>query len=479
VAAGLLAAAEAAPTPLTPTLLRTPLGQVGTPVQLALPAVTTPTLPSLPPLTPPTTTAPSPTPSTIVHGAAAPTSTVYTGTGQVTALLPTTVTPAISFYDSTGSVITTVRGQSLQATAGTWTPIAPVVAVAPPGTASAALGLAGSPAGAAIRNATLATSPVAAAPAPVGPLHTAGNQIVDATGAPVVLRGVDFTDLDWSSAPSLSQEPFIQARSWGANVVRVSLVENYLVSGMCGYSSNYSSEVAHVVNWVTSLGMVALLDLHLSSVDCLPIAAQQMPDTNSITFWDELATQYRSNPLVAFNLFNEPHDISDSVWLNGGTAQDFVPYQAIGMQELYNTIRSDDASNLVFLDGNDWGSTVPSALLAGTNLVYSVHAYTCPRNTPPQCSYPSPYDPSGILDPWIPLSANAPVFIGEFGWPSTSDGAYLHNVITYAAARGWGWIAYNWTGPPDTFGLLAQQPASGPWQPSPSGMPVLQDLSGA
>src|SRR5947209_4131460 len=62
-----------------------------------------------------------------------------------------------------------------------------------------------------------------------GPLHTAGNQILDASGNPVHLRGLSRTGLEmsWTGGENLDDHEFDQARAWGANVVRVTLNEDY------------------------------------------------------------------------------------------------------------------------------------------------------------------------------------------------------------------------------------------------------------
>ena len=60
----------------------------------------------------------------------------------------------------------------------------------------------------------------------------------------------------------------------------------------------------------------------------------------AITFWQEVATRYKDNPLVAFDLFNEPH-VPQSVWLDGGTLRPPTgrPSHAAGMQQLYDAVR--------------------------------------------------------------------------------------------------------------------------------------------
>src|SRR5207248_10211570 len=140
----------------------------------------------------------------------------------------------------------------------------------------------------------------------------------------------------------------------------------------------------------------------------------------SITFWKQVAAAYRYNPLVAFDLYNEPHDISADVWKNGGMIRDRftgVFYRAAGMQQMYDAVRSTGAQNLVLVTGNGWGNVPPDSedLLGGNNIVYAAHYYTCPTKPPPalNCKL-DPFDPAPSgqrLDRWTPLSLQQPVMV--------------------------------------------------------------------
>ncbi len=385
----------------------------------------------------------------------------------------TTVTPAIVFVDGASGVVSSVAGQAVLVRAGQWTSLPPTVALAP-AAATSAHGQVVGDGPVRVRHELLLFRRVATPPV-VGPLHTSGNQIVQANGHPVVLHGVDLTALlSPGTTPPVTQEEIESIRAWGANLVRISVGEQLLLPDGCQYDPDYGAKLAQVVRWVTDLGMVALIDLHESEpVLCLGAGDQDMADDpGSVSFWQTVAGTFASNPLVAFDLYNEPHDISDAVWLDGGTATDYLPYQAAGMQELYDAVRSTGARNLVFVSGNDWATEPPSQLVSGRNIVYSVHDYTCPQQAPPACSSPHPYDPATILRQWTALAATVPVFIGEFGWPSAGDGTYNQTLVALARRLGWGWDAFSWnTG---GFGLLAPGSTA---EPNPAGMPILAALA--
>jgi hypothetical protein len=415
--------------------------------------------------------------------------TVYRATASVQSTgVPVLVQPVVGFFDAAGSYLASVWGQGSPVGAGSWTPLAPALGIAPAGTSFVALGLlvySNTPGPAVFMERPALTATAApGATRVVGPLRVAGNRVVQSNGAPVVLRGTELYGLDSSASPStVSATAVAAAWSWGANMMRVALGEQLWLGSSCHYDPGYASAVDRAVQSITQMGMVALLELQDSSLGsgCPPGGPHDMADDpGSTQFWSQVAARYGSNPLVAFDVYNEPHDISDAVWLNGGQATEGLgtTYQAAGMQQLVTAVRATGAQNLIVVSGNNWGNTVPATLVAGTNVVYSVHAYTCPGAAPPACTDPTPTDPSRLLGQWVGVGASFPVMVGEFGWPSTADGTYVRNVIAFATAHGWGWNAFAWVANPP-WGLLASTPATGPYEPSPSGMPVLAALTGA
>ena len=292
------------------------------------------------------------------------------------------------------------------------------------------------------------------------------------------------------SSPTLSPSDTAavdEAKVWGANMVRVALGEQFWLSNSCSFSPAYASAVDELVHQITSLGMVAVLDLHFNTiVPCTAGAPQMMADDpGSVSFWQSVAARYAANPLVAYDLYNEPHDISDAVWLNGGTVvSGVVPFHAAGMQQLYDAVRGTGAQNLVVVSGNNWGNTLPTTRVAGSNVAYGVHDYSCPNAPPPSCATPDPDNASTILASWVQPSASVPVIVSEFGWPGQDTGTFIGNVIAFATSHGWSWNAFAFDGVAP-FGLLTAGPggsggsaAAGAFlEPSASGMPVLAALA--
>ncbi|HZT66374.1 MAG TPA: cellulase family glycosylhydrolase [Acidimicrobiales bacterium] len=395
------------------------------------------------------------------------------------------VAAVLVFYNSAGGAISAAYGQGLSDTTSSWSRLPTVTGLAPQGTTSVALAVDFWQLAAGethyVDTASLAVGGGGAA-AVAGPLHTQGNQIYSSSG-PIVFRGIhrDGTENIPANFPSDTEIGAIH--SWGANFVRVPLSESLWVN-TCSRShpsndTSYPSKVDSEVNSITSRHMVALLDLHESVMSqCGSQGLQPMADAKfAPSFWGAVASRYAKNPLVAFDLYNEPHDISDSVWLNGGSVSyNGVTFQAVGMRSLYNKVRSYAPSSLVFVNGNNWATRPAVTPVSGTNIVNGAHYYTCPTAAPPSCTTPNPYDPSPGLSNWLTVSRTAPVMVTEFGWPSKSDGTYNANVIAYAESHGWGWDAFAWDGTTSgTFDMLAD---TGPYyEPAPSGMPVLNGLA--
>jgi endoglucanase len=353
----------------------------------------------------------------------------------------------------------------------------------------------------------------------VGPLSTSGTQILNGNGQPITLRGVNVEWLDWEpyvwSSPTdtpLDPHNLSNMPNWGANtngtgginVVRVFLGEQYWNPDNCDYISSYEKTVETVVSQITSEGMVALLDLHHNTripcgdpTDINHQAAQQdMADSDSLLFWTSVAETFKSNPLVAFDLYNEPHlyqKLVDGkyvnepavgtsgppdwqVWLDGGQVEDGdLVWTAVGMQQMYDAIRATGATNLIFVDGNDYSNIPPpsTSLVSGNNIVYAEHAYTC-LSLP--CPTGSTNLPSSVNN-WTSFYTQQPTMITEFGYPDTTDGTYNQNVINWAESNRVGWIAYSWYdngGASSGLGFLTDLSSD---DPTASGLPVQTGMS--
>jgi aryl-phospho-beta-D-glucosidase BglC (GH1 family) len=301
-------------------------------------------------------------------------------------------------------------------------------------------------------------------------LHVSGNRLVNASGAQIVLHGVDIagTDTRCVQGRGIFDGPNGQAsitamKAWGINVVRIPLneacwnAEPYVDSAYAG--SRYHAAIDAYVHLLNSNGIVAILDLHLtdglytgnSYGPCWSAEAtcqKPMPDSaESVPFWSSVATVFKGNDAVIFDLFDEPYPdwalptetAAWQCWLNGGascTAGIFYP--VAGMQTLANTIRATGANNVIMLGGL-WYSDNLTELLKyqptdpDHNLVASWHSYsTLPCSTE-----------SCWTSQISPVIAHVPVIVGEMGEFDCAD-VYVNRLMTYLNSESTSYLAWGW-----------------------------------
>jgi endoglucanase len=220
--------------------------------------------------------------------------------------------------------------------------------------------------------------------------------------------------------------------------------------------------VDQMVDSITKRGMIALVDLHTTAAGqaCGTPRLAAMADDYSVTFWTQVANRYKNNPLVAFDLFNEPHDITETIWHDGGMVGGV--WHAVGMQQLYDTVRATGANNLVFIGGYSWAYRIDVALrhpVDGYGIVFSSHIYNPPGTGPL---------PPNIDSVIPPVAASYPVFFGEFG-TTAGTGTYNANVISYAESHGIGWTAWIWDQQPTQYALITDWVS---YNPTAAGQPV-------
>ena len=198
----------------------------------------------------------------------------------------------------------------------------------------------------------------------------AGNQLVDGAGQPVRLLGVNRSGTEyaciqgWGIFDGPSDAASVQAiAAWKTNAVRVPLNEDCWL-GINGVpaaygGANYRAAITNYVSLLNLYGLVAILELHWSAPGTTAATGQQpMPDRDhSPQFWRQVATVYKGNSSVIFDLFNEPYpdgnrDTAEAwrCWRDGGSCAG-IGYQVAGMQELVDAVRGTGATNVIMLGG--------------------------------------------------------------------------------------------------------------------------------
>jgi hypothetical protein len=298
-------------------------------------------------------------------------------------------------------------------------------------------------------------------------LTTRGNRILDAGGRAVIPRGVNRGGLQLTSTGfAMSDADFGTMQRWGASIVRLKISQHFWLDGMCTFDPAYVGRVDAAVSSITRRGMIALVELGRSTQDqwCGGEGMRPLADQLSLVFWREVATRYKANPLVAFDLFNEPHDVTFREWRNGKT---FDTWRGVGMQELYDNVRATGARNLTFVSGTSWGYNLRAVLsmpLDGYGIVYGSHPYCL------ECGGELRSDMDTAI---TPVARLYPVVLTEFGWNQKSA-AYNANVIAWAEARKIGWAVFAWhEWGPEAYGILQSWETG---KPNVAGGPVLVAL---
>ncbi|MDR1218449.1 MAG: glycoside hydrolase family 5 protein [Treponema sp.] len=188
-------------------------------------------------------------------------------------------------------------------------------------------------------------------------------------------KGVNFTE--WFQSPSpqtipftkYTEETFEQAKSLGVDVVRLPLNLHSFTNGVAAGRSAYTLDplflrlLDQAVDWAEKHEMHLILDNH--SFDPVANTPEDIGDI-LIPVWTQMADRYKDrSQYVMYEILNEPHGISDSVW---GEIQG----RAIA------AIRSKDTTHTIIVGGTGYNSI--SALSAipeysDDNLIYTFHFY--------------------------------------------------------------------------------------------------------
>jgi endoglucanase len=256
-------------------------------------------------------------------------------------------------------------------------------------------------------------------------------------------------------------------RAWGANAVRVALNEHCWLginSITPAGGEAYRTAIRDYVDRLNAVGLRVILDLHWNAPgDELQTDQQTMADRDHAPdFWRSVAETFRSNRSVVFDLYNEPHPDDENggdtpaAWAcvrDGGTCPG-VRFEAAGMQELLDAVRSTGARNVVMVAGpqyagqlDQWRDYRPYD--PRRQLAASVHIYF---NTPESPDWSPCFQQSCWEQTIAPLAEHTPVVIGEMGERDCSSGLIDGTTMTppqdslldWADEHGVSYLAWSW-----------------------------------
>ena len=299
-------------------------------------------------------------------------------------------------------------------------------------------------------------------------LHVVGNKLVSADGQQVVLHGVDRSGTEYKCVQDSgifdgpSNAASVDAmKTVGVNAVRVPLNEacwngdSYVNPAYSG--AKYQAAIKSYVKLLNANGMAVILDLHWTNgVYTGPASAcssaeatcqKPMPDAaEAVPFWTSVASTFKGNDSVIFDLFNEPYpeqadhgNLAEGwqCWLKGGNCAG-ISYPVAGMQTMVNAVRSTGATNVLMLGGLTWSNDLDGWLShepvdPDHNLAASWHSYNFNACSTEAC----------WTSQIAPLIAKVPLIAGEIGENNCADN-YISSLTSWLNSKDASYLAWAW-----------------------------------
>lgn len=296
---------------------------------------------------------------------------------------------------------------------------------------------------------------------PVG-IHVEGNRLVDASGAPIFLRGVNRSGSEYRCIQAggffdgACDEPSVRAmKTWNINAVRVPLNESCWLD-INGAPPDFAGEayreaIASYVHLLHKYELIPILELHWTrSGDAPADSLDPMPNVDhSPQLWSEVASYFAADDGVIFEPFNEPfpdqnRDTAEawSCWRDGCIAKNWgdeaEPYEAAGMQQLVDAIREAGARQLILLGGVQYSNALSGWLEhqphdALGNIAPAWHIYNFNACSNEGCWSDAPLE----------LSEKLPIVATEIGQDDCSSD-FISPLMSFLDQHAAGYLAWSW-----------------------------------
>jgi endoglucanase len=330
--------------------------------------------------------------------------------------------------------------------------------------------------------------------------HAQGSQLVDSTGAPVRMTGINWFGAETSNYTFHGlwtrnyKDMINQMAGLGYNTLRVPYSNEMLKPGSMPNSIDYNKNpdlqgltglqiLDKVIGYAGTKGMRVILDRHR------PDSGQQSPlwytsaypESQWISDWKMLAQHYKGNTtVIGADLHNEPHSLSATTgacWGCGDQTRDW----RLAAERAGNAVLSVNPDWLIIVEGIDcvpntgdpqcgwWGGNLsgaaqyPVRLSVPNKLVYSAHEYATSVAMQPWFNDPTfPANMPALWDHffgYLKKQNIAPVLIGEFGTTlrDPRDQVWLSELMKYLGKGTGGFDFTYWCWNPnsgDTGGIL-------------------------
>ncbi len=367
-----------------------------------------------------------------------------------------------------------------------------------------------------VSHATAGAPAAAAAGVGAGYWHTSGNQILDSSGNPVRIAGINWYGFETPDeiAHGLWAQDYHKIiddmKNLGYNTIRIpfsnQMVETPIVPQNLSFFNtgpintdlkglNSLQILDKIITYAGQDGLKVILDDHRSEAG---ESAEQnglwytsaYPSSAWVSDWTALAKRYAGNPtVIGFDLRNEPHTPAGDTYAQGATWGTGDPNTDVRLayQQAGNAILAADPGALIFCEGIGenptasggtnstwWGGDLalagqfPVTLTSPGHVVYSAHDYG--PSLFQQTWFNSSTTPASLDAVWngnwgyLYNQGTAPVWVGEFGTDNTasdvqstaagSQGQWFSSLVSYIASNRWmGWTYWALNGE-DPYNLL-------------------------
>lgn len=291
-------------------------------------------------------------------------------------------------------------------------------------------------------------------------LHVVGNRIEESNGRSLttqIFHGVNRSGTEYQCTKdgTTFDGPADQASinamlAWKVTIVRVPLNEDCWLgingepTGK-GTATQYRQDISDYVHLLRQNKLIVILELHWSAPGTQQALRQlPMPDADHTPdFWSSVASTFKSDAFIIFEMFNEPSIATWPCWLQGSAQPNTSPCQetdfaVAGMQTLVNTVRKSGASNLILVGGiafsnnlYGWLQYKPHDPL--NNMAASFHMY--PGNG---CA-----DTTCLESSVVPVLAHYPILVDEIGeFDCNTD--FLQSILPWFDSHQVGYLAWAW-----------------------------------
>jgi endoglucanase len=247
-----------------------------------------------------------------------------------------------------------------------------------------------------------------------GQLQVVGNQLQDAHGVAVQLKGPSSMWLNWESQKFAEDKQGLQwmRDNWHASIIRAAMG----VSTTDTMDNDYLSapdaakeQVNQIVQNAIDLGMYVIIDWHDSAADT--------HQDQAVAFFTEMAQKWGAYPNVLYEPFNEPQRQTWDV---------IKAYH----NAVIAAVRAIDPDNVMILGTPNWSQFV-DVVAADTNrpqapnLMYTLHFYSCTHTQKNRDLGETAF------------SQGLPIFVTEWGATDADGGTARHPDLCLDEAQRW------------------------------------------